>query len=138
MKQNFSIPTKAIGIRIKDARMKLGFNKQKEFAEAVGVSAGFLCQVEKGVKKPSSELLFAMANKFDVNLNWILMGKGRMYRGKRGIDQVKERSYINTEERKLLKLIQKDKKLVRLLKQYTKLKKNAPEIRIQIILSQGP
>lgn len=66
-----------IGNRIKEIRGGLTY---KEFAGKLGVSAGFVNGIEKGVKKPSAEMLFSMVNIFSVNLNWLLTGEGLKHR----------------------------------------------------------
>ena len=54
---------------------------QKEFALYLKVSQGYLSEVENGKGKPSIEMLTGIHNCFnDINPDWLLSGKGRMYR----------------------------------------------------------
>ena len=71
MVNNFSRP--AIGQRVSSIRGGLTF---QAFAEKLEVSAGFVSEIEKGVKKPSAEMLYAMAMEFSININWVLTGEG--------------------------------------------------------------
>ena len=71
MVKNFS--REDIGIRIKEVR---GSFTYQVFATKVGSSAGFISDIEKGIKKPSPELLYAIAKEFGINLNWLLTGEG--------------------------------------------------------------
>lgn len=58
---------------------KLGMN-QKSFADALGITGAAITEVVKGRTKGLSEqTLSAIALKFNVNLNWLLTGKGEMF-----------------------------------------------------------
>lgn len=71
MINKFSRP--GIGQRISSIRGNLTF---QSFAVKLGVSAGFVSEIEKGVKKPSAEMLYAIAKEYGININWLLTGEG--------------------------------------------------------------
>lgn len=75
-KKNNVFSREKIGTRIREIRKPLVY---KEFAKKLGVSEGFVCEIEKGVKKPSAEMLFAIAEEYDYSINWLLTGKGPKY-----------------------------------------------------------
>jgi transcriptional regulator with XRE-family HTH domain len=75
-KKNTVFSREKIGNRIREIRKPLVY---KEFAKKLGVSEGFVCEIEKGVKKPSAEMLFAIAKKYGYSINWILTGYGPKY-----------------------------------------------------------
>ncbi|MCK4763104.1 MAG: helix-turn-helix transcriptional regulator [Candidatus Aminicenantes bacterium] len=67
-----------IGSRVKKIRTSLDLTL-KQMAEKTGLSAGFLSQIEKGIKRPSAIYLFFLLVEHKVNINWILSGKGDIY-----------------------------------------------------------
>lgn len=68
---------KEIGSRIKEVRKFLRLTQQ-EVSTITGLSLGFISETENGKKRPSSIYLFFLAEKYDVNINYILVGKGDM------------------------------------------------------------
>ena len=69
-----------IGTRIKLLRESLMLNQQA-FALSLGISQGYLSEVEKGVKTPSDTLLIAVEYRYEINEGWLLTGEGEMLRG---------------------------------------------------------
>lgn len=63
--------------RIKKTRNLLGFS-QEEFADNLGVPYQTISKYERGKTKPASDILAKINNRFDINLNWLLTGKGDM------------------------------------------------------------
>lgn len=61
----------AIGRRMRTIR---GEMTCQAFGERLGVSAGFVSEIEHGRKKPSAEMLFALAMRLGVDVTWILRG----------------------------------------------------------------
>lgn len=68
-----------IGDRIKKLRLGLGF-KQVQFSQQIRVSQGYLAEVEKGKKNPSSRVLLAIATVFGIDEEWIRSGRGKKQR----------------------------------------------------------
>ncbi len=58
---------------------------QAEFARRIGVSAGFISDVTRGLKKPGAECLHSVRSMFGISIDWLLSGDGTM-RGGSGID----------------------------------------------------
>lgn len=58
---------------------------QSEFARRLGVSAGFVSDTARGVKKPGADFLHALRTMFGVSIDWLLTGEGSMHGGS-GID----------------------------------------------------
>jgi transcriptional regulator with XRE-family HTH domain len=67
-----------IGERIKMLRKRLNMS-QKKFSEMLDVSLITLQRYEKGEREPSSDFLINLKNKFNVNINWLLTGQGKMF-----------------------------------------------------------
>lgn len=65
--------------RIKTLRLHMGMSQQA-FADHVGISRGYLSQVEAGSKTPSYNCVMAIIGKTDVSADWLLKGTGPMFR----------------------------------------------------------
>lgn len=78
---------KEIGKRLQLIREKLNF-LQKDFALEVEVSNASLSEMEAGNAKPRFELIFNLTKKFNVNINYLLHGKGPVFLPE-GIDSIK-------------------------------------------------
>ncbi len=61
----------AIGRRVRHVRGGLTY---QAFGARLGVSPGFVSEIEHGRKKPSAEMLFALESQFGVDVNWLLRG----------------------------------------------------------------
>ncbi len=61
----------AIGRRVRHVRGGLTY---QAFGTRLGVSPGFVSEIEHGRKKPSAEMLFALESQFGVDVNWLLRG----------------------------------------------------------------
>lgn len=78
MSVNKSFDVKQIGKRLKEIRKKFGISLDK-MGEITGLSKSGISDIEKGKKKPSSVYMHALNIKFNVNINWVLTGKGTMF-----------------------------------------------------------
>jgi len=70
-------PSSNIGDRIKQIRQMLKLT-QKTFATSLGISAGFVSDIEKGKKFPGSQVLISLKKTYNINLDWLLTGDGYM------------------------------------------------------------
>lgn len=68
-----NIDYSAIGRRIKDRRKAQGMT-QERLAEAMGVSVGYISQIERGVTKISLETLSAIAGHLGCELAALIIG----------------------------------------------------------------
>lgn len=68
-----------IGSRVKAIRKILDFT-QKEFAETMEITMVTLSDIETGKKRPGSDILFNLSELYDVNLDFLLFGRGDMFR----------------------------------------------------------
>jgi len=68
----------AIGRRMKEIRKKLGY-KQREFAVELTVSAASLSDIESGKGKPRHEAIYNLVKKYNVNIYYLLHGRGEMF-----------------------------------------------------------
>ena len=64
--------------RLKQVREALGL-KQKEFASRLSISAASYSEIEGGKYKPNYEFIYNISTQFDVNLYFLLFGKGDMF-----------------------------------------------------------
>lgn len=61
------------GERIREFREKKGID-QKDFAEMLGFSRGYISQIENGIRKPSREFLKKLNEVFGISSDYILYG----------------------------------------------------------------
>ena len=71
--------------RLSESIRLLSLNKTK-FAKEIGVSSGNLTDWIKGRTKPTAEVLVRIHEKFNININWLLTGKGDIF--------VKEKKFV--------------------------------------------
>jgi transcriptional regulator with XRE-family HTH domain len=67
-----------IGNRIKVYRDTIGLN-QKDFAEKIGMSASYVSEIESGKHGIGFSFLIRLASAVNINLNWLLTGKGNIF-----------------------------------------------------------
>lgn len=67
-----------ISNRIQEIRKKLHLS-QEEISTQIGISYRAYTSYERGDRKPSIEFLNKMFNQFNVNLNYLISGKGEMF-----------------------------------------------------------
>lgn len=68
-----------IGARIRDVRCQRGYPQDKMAAQ-LGISTSHLCNLEYGRKKPSIEIIIAVARLLDVSLDYLILGREQLER----------------------------------------------------------
>ena len=63
--------------RFRALRNKVNLS-QKDFAQTIGVSQSVIAEIERGSREPSRSVLVAIAEKYRVSLDWLLLGVGSM------------------------------------------------------------
>jgi len=80
------------GKRLKEIRERLEI-AQDDFADVLGISQGHLSQVENGKKNISYSIISSIAEKLPiVNINWLIIGSGKMF------FQKLEKQYVSEPE----------------------------------------
>ncbi len=79
MSRKKSIGNKKICERIKSLRLDLSLSGV-DFSNNVGISQGYLSDVENGKALPNKTLLLALSYSYNINYEWLLTGKGKMTR----------------------------------------------------------
>lgn len=64
-------------IRLKKIRIEKLLTQEK-FGKVIGKSITIVNNWEKGKYEPSMETLILISQKFNINLNWLLLGEGEM------------------------------------------------------------
>ncbi|MDR2194632.1 MAG: helix-turn-helix transcriptional regulator [Treponema sp.] len=59
--------------RLKEIRTKSGL-MQKDFAVSLDTSYSVISDIERGAREPSRQILIALAERYQVDLNWLLLG----------------------------------------------------------------
>ena len=67
------------GKRLKEARLAAGL-KQGVVAKFLGLSQTALSDYEHGKRNPPRETIAILAERYKVNLNWLITGEGEMYK----------------------------------------------------------
>lgn len=67
-----------INTRLAELIRRAGVLK-KDFAEIIDISTGNLSDWLRGRTEPSAKMLARIHEKFKVNLNWLIAGKGEMF-----------------------------------------------------------
>ena len=63
---------RAVGRRIRELR---GFDlTQAEFARRIGVTQGYLSELERGQKEAGAAVLLAISREFEKSVDWLLTG----------------------------------------------------------------
>ncbi len=73
----------ALGNRLKEIRLELKMI-QKDFAEKLGVSPGFLSELEKGKTTPGIFVLTRLSQVFNINIDYLISGDGKPIKEKPG------------------------------------------------------
>lgn len=66
--------------RIKEIRNSLNLN-QKEFAERIKISKGYLSEIENGKYSPGFAFIYNLAKEFNVSLDYLFFGHGNIFAG---------------------------------------------------------
>jgi len=77
MKEKFEFDQKQVGNRLKKIRKSLD-RTLNQMAEISRLSVSTIGEMETGKNKPNHDYLLLLANKFNINLNWVFTGKGAM------------------------------------------------------------
>ncbi|MCK5057081.1 MAG: helix-turn-helix transcriptional regulator [Candidatus Aminicenantes bacterium] len=101
-----------VGSRIKLTREKLNLI-QKDFAAELEISPPSLSEIETGRNRPGIELLVKLAERFNVNLYYILLGIGEMFANPVMDYFLQAKDYaVNVEDvRKFLEIFSKSKEM---------------------------
>lgn len=66
------------GDRLKDLRRSLEIS-QKDFAAKLNLAPSFVSEIESGKTKPGYNFLVKLADVFDINPTWVLLGMGSKF-----------------------------------------------------------
>ncbi len=72
---------KAFGERLRQVRKSMELS-QEDFGKLLGISPGYVSELEAGLKVPSGTLLLLMEYRMGLNLNFLRTGEGAMMREK--------------------------------------------------------
>jgi len=69
-----------IANRIKEIKKAKNIKNTEELAKLIGKSTSYVNKLESGSKEnPSSEILLALYENLNIDINWLLTGKGNMF-----------------------------------------------------------
>jgi len=64
--------------RLKYVRWQLGYT-QDEFSKFLNISKPTLVRYESGGRKPDADFLNILMTRFNININWLISGNGKMF-----------------------------------------------------------
>jgi len=68
----------SFGSRVRKIREALHIS-QTDFAAKTNMHSSYLSEIETGSRKVGQRIILKIASAYNVNLNWLLMGKGPMF-----------------------------------------------------------
>ncbi|MCK4766126.1 MAG: helix-turn-helix transcriptional regulator [Candidatus Aminicenantes bacterium] len=89
--------------RLKNFRKNIPLS-QRDFAEKMGFTAGFISDLENAKSKPSFDFLLKIVDVFNVNLNWLIFGYGEIFYREGEVD-IEGESLLSGLEDNVLDLI---------------------------------
>jgi transcriptional regulator with XRE-family HTH domain len=66
------------GSRVRKVREELHL-LQTDFAAKINMHSSYLSEIETGTRKVGQKIILKIASAYNINLNWLLMGKGPMF-----------------------------------------------------------
>lgn len=76
------------GKRLKDVRLTLGLNVP-EMSSKIGIEKNSYYKYEDGTRFPKPEVLLGLIQNFNINVNYLLIGKGEMFIQNRQSEKIK-------------------------------------------------
>ncbi|MBI5186648.1 MAG: helix-turn-helix transcriptional regulator [Nitrospinae bacterium] len=67
-----------LGGRFGEIRKKKNLTQQA-FAQSIGIGQGYLSEIEKGLKEPSTTIIIAVVYRWKINEGWLKTGAGPMF-----------------------------------------------------------
>jgi transcriptional regulator with XRE-family HTH domain len=61
--------------RFRSLREKTGLS-QKDFARTIDLSHTVIAEIERGAREPSRKVMVALSEKYNISLDWLLLGVG--------------------------------------------------------------
>jgi len=89
--------------RLTAYRTSQGYETAKAFAEFLGVSASQISEIDK--KGKAANLLLALSQKTDINLEWLETGEGEMCVGVADVSADETAIQLHPEEQKRLEMM---------------------------------
>lgn len=88
-----------LGERLRTIRGEMG---QAEFAARVGSSQSGISAYENGQRRPDYEVLIEICQTFDVNLEWLFMGIGPMYKDSASVSNIDTVETLSSARRRMI------------------------------------
>jgi len=108
--------TDSIAKRIKAIRISEHLT-QRDFAKAINKSEVYIGKIEAGNSLPGAETLLNISNKFNINLNWLLLGIGKMYNPDPRDNPPELPEHIKTKIHKYPELLESIEKYIKVMEE---------------------
>lgn len=93
---------KTIGERLKTIRKNKNLT-QAEFGETIGLTKQAIANVESNHSNPSIEFLCKLIEIYNININWLIAGKGDCFINKQTIENIESKDIETTVKEILTK-----------------------------------
>lgn len=90
--------SETIGTRFKKLREHLELSQEK-FSRQFNITQQTYSLIEKGKRLPNIKTVMILSDNFNVNLNWLISGKGNMFR--EAIENIEQYRKASAELRKI-------------------------------------
>jgi transcriptional regulator with XRE-family HTH domain len=92
------------GSRVREIRETIGLT-QTEMAEKLVMHSSYLSEIETGLRKPGQKFLVKLASTFNVNLNWLIIGKGKRFMEEPGSPEAVEWQHFGEQKNDIKELM---------------------------------
>jgi transcriptional regulator with XRE-family HTH domain len=115
---------KEIGKRLKLIREAKGLN-QNDLGLSLGIQYQHVSKYERGESVPTWENLIKLIDQYNVNINWLLTGKGKMFLSQLGYEETEGKSPLIIKDSdsaidEIIEELNKDRDLKSLIHEYIK------------------
>ena len=97
-----------INDNLKKIREELGLTMTK-FSEKLEIPAMTLIHYERGDRTPSAQLFIQLNKKLNINLNWLVSGKGKMFNSTNSVIEQSNEELENTIYKIMLRILKNHK-----------------------------
>ena len=116
---------KEIGTRLRLVRELKKLN-QAELGNSLGIQYQHVSKYERGESVPTWENLIKLIETYNVNINWLLTGRGKMFLSPMGYDAIEDKSIFTIKDiediqiEEIVAELKKDKELKTAIYNYVK------------------
>ncbi|RWR14491.1 LexA family transcriptional regulator [Sinirhodobacter populi] len=97
-------PKTPLGKRLRAVRTQVGIEDRDSFAEQSGISKSTIAHYERGDRTPDATMLERYRDRWGVDLNWLITGKGEMFQSQGESGQSQSMALTNLDRPDFVRL----------------------------------